>query len=841
MPSLLHKTRFRDAGRDRWFVVADDVFCWKDGKSVVSGAGSTAVNNAGTRRSPLLRPDPERTRGLVLADTVETAPAIAPEKTAYLLVLDGGAKVAGTTLSHALYVSAAEYDGLRLAGYDFSPDRDAALHLPRMTAAALRGQLRARFGVAARVVLAADYGEMFRALLAVEPEYGKVVQREIDWARKQLKKQDRIVWYLRWVRLACAKQLWAQLGKDLEAAGRPPEPVQYTDIRGRAVPQPGATGPQPQQGATDPAPAGPGYTARYKALQAEQERAGALFQQYAAEMRAKGGDPDGAPALYDGLQDMKHNLEHFLGLQVPEIQSYSPKYENWRTLYNLFSSYEQAWKEKAKSLIKPLPQDTVWMQFPDGWAWWLLPRACCDDESRAMGHCGNSPMRGRTDVRILSLRQPVRRGQTTYWEPHCTFILHDGGVLGEMKGKNNDKPTQRYHNYIVALLKDRRIAAIAGGGYLPEHNFAFDDLTEAQKAEVKQANPSVGLGVREYWDEYGMDDQLAGRIKTLLGLESAAYDRNWGFVLRKWGSEEEFLRDCGDREARQAQAFVETGESNYDSPTIGDLTDLVDKLDEDGVRNMGTQLKYDHPREMREWYAGFDPADKAAVVMAVEDLFEAYIRRQEIEYDKALKAKRERIADLGRAEDDTWKVEGSPEERAEERARLEKEVKDSNKYREVWAKVPVVGNRYSAYMSGGPDQDTVAEQLEQAIELAVRRSEAEGAQLERSGGGWVQIIEDEVAVALAERAETAQRRASPPDEPSVSVDYDWDVFNEDRAADSLRYEYSRPPKRPDVDKRQRRLFPEPKTDEQAKRRGITVSRLTNPLFLPAEAPALPVY
>ena len=69
-----------------------------------------------------------------------------------------------------------------------------------------------------------------------------------------------------------------------------------------------------------------------------------------------------------------------------------------------------------------------------------------------MGHCGNTAA-GEPGQRILSLRQPRKVGTQTWWEPHATFILSAKGYLGEMKGKQNNKPVPRLHPYIVALLK----------------------------------------------------------------------------------------------------------------------------------------------------------------------------------------------------------------------------------------------------------------------------------------------------------------------------------------------------------------------------------------------------
>ena len=92
---------------------------------------------------------------------------------------------------------------LRLAKLGSSPDRAEAKEFPRLTAESI-GRQAARLGALATVVLAYDYEEMFKRRLALDPDYSSVVRREIDWAERVLRKQDRIVWYLRWVRLSVA-------------------------------------------------------------------------------------------------------------------------------------------------------------------------------------------------------------------------------------------------------------------------------------------------------------------------------------------------------------------------------------------------------------------------------------------------------------------------------------------------------------------------------------------------------------------------------------------------------------------------------------------------------------
>jgi len=104
-----------------------------------------------------------------------------------------------------------------------------------------------------------------------------------------------------------------------------------------------------------------------------------------------------------------------------------------------------------------------------------------------MGHCGNtgSPSDGET---ILSLRKHV---EGDLWSPHLTFILDRDGWLGEMKGRANDKPAERYHRMIIALLKNPKVVGIKGGGHAPEANFALDDLSYSEEKELVAAKPGL--------------------------------------------------------------------------------------------------------------------------------------------------------------------------------------------------------------------------------------------------------------------------------------------------------------------------------------------------------------
>ena len=327
---------------------------------------------------------------------------------------------------------------------------------------------------------AQNYEVMFNDILKIDtnPRLRQEITRDINWARKTLRKNDRIIWFLRW------SKIWYQLSGGIWAGGR-----------------------------------------------ANTSLSGAL-QQYNQRFRTRyvAGDLRSPPV-------MKTQLEHFLSMPIPEIQNYVFRTESPRQLFELFTNYEAAWRqriEEEKSLITPEPEDKILISFADGYAWWLLPRGGCGVEAEAMGHCGNVPSQ-RPGDQILSLRRQVRldlrsraegglkgkpqrsstRGDVIRWYPVATFILDDDGKLGEMKGRGNDKPAAKYHPYIVELLRHHLIRGIKGGGYMPENNFSISDLDPQTREQLIAAKPEL-KGLLGYYEEEGMTERVLDMLETSL-------------------------------------------------------------------------------------------------------------------------------------------------------------------------------------------------------------------------------------------------------------------------------------------------------------------------------------
>lgn len=179
---------------------------------------------------------------------------------------------------------------------------------------------------------------------------------------------------------------------------------------------------------------------------------------------------------------------------------------------------EQAHAQKAKRSVTPGSDDKILINYGNS-AWFLLPRGACEDEGDAMGHCGNVPSQKPGD-RILSYREQVRGGK---WKPYLTFILDKSGMLGEMKGFANEKPAKEYHKVIVDLLKNPIVTGIIGGGYAPDQNFALKDLSSDQQEELIKDKPGLA-GIVELYRAKGFIEPVRQAIDTVLADNGMAYD-----------------------------------------------------------------------------------------------------------------------------------------------------------------------------------------------------------------------------------------------------------------------------------------------------------------------------
>jgi hypothetical protein len=297
----------------------------------------------------------------------------------------------------------------------------------------------------------------------------------IRWAEDNLKKQDRIIWYLRWWRLWYAYRVHESMYNPVTGDLDP-------DYQERAVPEKAMNKMWHAVG-EDPGP----WSVRI-------ERAGEIAKVLQSRWKHYVDMTEVLPAMGNIVWDR----------QSPE--------ELTREMDNV----EAEWQSRLDHAVQTKEGDEEIIDFHNGWAWWLLDRGYCRDEAEAMGHCGNQGAAGGD--RIVSLRKHI---EENYWEPHLTFILDYDGELGEMKGRGNNQPTAKYHDMIVALLRSDYVKGIKGGGYMPENNFALSHLGKDVRDKLKQDKPELREPYEIYLDWHNE--------KEAVGLANISPNVKWAF------------------------------------------------------------------------------------------------------------------------------------------------------------------------------------------------------------------------------------------------------------------------------------------------------------------------
>lgn len=339
-------------------------------------------------------------------------------------------------------------------------------------------------------------------------EFDNIDQRNAErvaWAMKTFPKSDGRTWWLRWYKLFILKQI----------ATKPVEPED----------------------------------------QEASNQAQALYNKEVRRMGAKSGLGDDITGYLDNIvnRQQMEQFEHFMSLPVNAIQNFPFQWQTPYDVINAFGRAEGEWQKELSGNVPQREEHKPVVKFPDGSAWVDLGVAGCKEEGRAMGHCGNDPTQ-RSGQTVLSYRTPsTDKNGNPAWKPHLTFILDTNtGLIGEMKGRNNNKPDKKYHEIIMELLRQPFIKGIAGGGYKPENNFRLSDLDEDNFDEMIAMKPALA----DPYDQFIFDDrevtpELVEKLDVLLsddiGIGFAGYDeKNNVFVLEKnLGSASDIFNDYG--------------------------------------------------------------------------------------------------------------------------------------------------------------------------------------------------------------------------------------------------------------------------------------------------------
>ena len=351
------------------------------------------------------------------------------------------------------------------------------------------------------------------------------------------------------------------------------------------------------------------------------------------------------------ITQLKTQLTHFMSIPAPGIQQTVFSNQTPEQLIQSFKDIEAEWIGTAnddagaedmfnkKRLILASSDDVIALQCPDQYAWVDLERPSCRIEADAMGHCGNGGSRGSET--ILSLRKRVHFRGELWWYPVCTFILHPGGILGEMKGRNNDKPQEKYHPYILALLKSNFIHEIQGGGYLPEHNFALNDLDRDEREALLAQKPELGNAEDMYAKE-----GMTKRVLRLLYRDLEANDipspgeydsANKRFIVGSWTDLESFAREDDEFnnvfQVAIGEADFQTDRGDVREEFFQTLSELPDDWQSKFIKRAGIKPSMSHDDNLRT-AASRLAANNDEWYMTFEDIFNSQDRLREEAWER---------------------------------------------------------------------------------------------------------------------------------------------------------------------------------------------------------------
>jgi hypothetical protein len=352
---------------------------------------------------------------------------------------------------------------------------------------------------------------------------------------------------------------------------------------------------------------------------------------------------DAAQAAIDASNPrFKRKIEHFMSLGIAAIDDYVFANQTPRQIISDWTPVEDAWKAKRKETV-PLDRegiDTV-IKYPDGSEWVNLNKAYCELEGDAMGHCGNSatPKEGDT---VLSYRTIEEVDGEQLWKPRLTFILDKNGLLGETKGRANQKPAEKYHDVIVDLLRQDFVKGIKGGGYEAENNFKLADLPQEVQEELIEEKPGLASIGYDY-EKRGMTKDLLARMEGLWEETEVDFPEFSEKDNTFWHDTKDdldgFLDSYGGDQATWV-AKVLDGREHIDIDLGGHAyyqDEIFDGLSTDVQHRVGKWLIENYGDQVEEWkeendtdYDGTDASDtmKIAKEYEIEEITDALYRAE---------------------------------------------------------------------------------------------------------------------------------------------------------------------------------------------------------------------
>lgn len=320
-------------------------------------------------------------------------------------------------------------------------------------------------------------------------------------------------------------------------------------------------------------------------------------------------------------------IDHFLSLPIDKIQNFVWAEQQSKELIDQFTEFEDEWKDSlGENGVRISSGDEMVLQFDGGKkAWWLLDRGACREEGDKMGHCGNVPQEREGD-RILSFRTATENPDI--WVPHLTFIRDENDYLGEMKGRGNEKPNKKYHPYIIKLLLSDYVEGVKGGGYMPENNFQLNDLDQATRERLIERKPQLA-SLYDLYKKEGLTNRVKNKIYEKINVENLPdiYGiEDDKVIVQHWDDFDDLLREIDYiKEIEKFRKLVDDDdvEINLDVDELQiplqNLIDMVDKLTDRTLAKISRRLN------MTFDYSNYEDRVRLAEAIFNSDIFDEMI------------------------------------------------------------------------------------------------------------------------------------------------------------------------------------------------------------------------
>jgi hypothetical protein len=401
-----------------------------------------------------------------------------------------------------------------------------------------------------------DYNEMFPQALIDSLEETKlaswadeVVPAAIAWAKETLKKHDKIVWYLRWFKLALLAEVGKRRARAQAIAAQSYDEFMTIGFEdARRV-----------------------YNRKTKGNAIPEERIATIGGYVAllplTDIRWMQAIPTSSGSEWSTIFNFRDVLNHYMSLNLAVIEDLEFGWLLPNEVVSLLQDVETEMKRNIRGRIPVHVAERfgagyeTWMDFGDGYYWinthadsvpderYITRQMAADpneEDQSVTGHCSTC---SQADEEALVLRELKHSPNGDYWRPVLHFCLNTKTkMLGEMKGVSNTSPKPEYYKYIIPLLFDARIEGVVGGGYLPDTNFSVLDLDAETQRRIRNEKPLL-YTISEYVINFGLDDSVRDRL-TFTETNGTELEVSKGEVLYDMGTFEDVIEEFGSDAAK---------------------------------------------------------------------------------------------------------------------------------------------------------------------------------------------------------------------------------------------------------------------------------------------------